>query len=273
MNKTIIITLLLIANTLVSYAQDTISVCTTKTVHLTFPTKVRYVDLGSSDLLASLVQGADNIIRIKASRPFSEVTNLSIVCEDGSFFSFIASYNETLSTFFYELKDPINYQNEILFTESGSESPSIITAILKNIADYNKNDIRTISFNKERIRATVTGIYVYSNMMYIRVSITNNSNLPYNIDFTNFIIKDRGRISKQTASQEKLIDPIRVSNNTKTIGSMSTQVYVYAFPITSLSRDKMLEIIYYEKTGGRNISLEILSQNIISAKKITNINL
>ena len=44
-----------------------------KTVHVIFPAEVRYVDLGSPDLIAGKADGAENIIRVKATvRNFPE---------------------------------------------------------------------------------------------------------------------------------------------------------------------------------------------------------
>ena len=37
-----------------------------KTVHIIFPSAIRYVDLGSSDLLAAKADGAENVLRVKA---------------------------------------------------------------------------------------------------------------------------------------------------------------------------------------------------------------
>ena len=38
-----------------------------KTVHVIFPAEVRYVDLGSPDLIAGKADGAENVIRVKAT--------------------------------------------------------------------------------------------------------------------------------------------------------------------------------------------------------------
>jgi hypothetical protein len=49
-----------------------------KTVHVIFPAEVRYVDLGSPDLIAGKADGAENVIRVKATvRNFPNETNMS----------------------------------------------------------------------------------------------------------------------------------------------------------------------------------------------------
>ena len=43
-----------------------------KTVHVIFPAPIRYVDLGSADLLAAKADGTENVLRVKAAlRDFS----------------------------------------------------------------------------------------------------------------------------------------------------------------------------------------------------------
>lgn len=62
-----------------------------KTVHLIFPSAIRYVDLGSNNLIAGKAEDAENVLRVKAAvRNFETETNLSVICEDGSFYSYSA---------------------------------------------------------------------------------------------------------------------------------------------------------------------------------------
>ena len=62
-----------------------------KTVHIIFPSAVRYVDLGSPNLIAGKADGAENVIRVKATvKDFHEETNMSVITEDGAFYTFSA---------------------------------------------------------------------------------------------------------------------------------------------------------------------------------------
>ena len=70
-----------------------------KTVHIIFPSPVRYVDLGSPNLIAGKADGAENVIRVKATRKhFRSETNMSVITEDGNFYTFNVKYaDEPLS--------------------------------------------------------------------------------------------------------------------------------------------------------------------------------
>ena len=62
-----------------------------KTVHVIFPSAIRYVDLGSADLLAAKADGTENVLRVKAAlRDFSRESNLSVITEDGAYYTFSA---------------------------------------------------------------------------------------------------------------------------------------------------------------------------------------
>lgn len=62
-----------------------------KTVHLLFPSEVRYVDLGSPNIIAGKAEDAGNVIRVKAAvRNYKGETNMSVITEDGAFYSFSA---------------------------------------------------------------------------------------------------------------------------------------------------------------------------------------
>lgn len=62
-----------------------------KTVHILFPAAVKYVDLGSTDLVAGKADGAENVLRVKSAvRGFPGETNFSVITSDGVFYAFSA---------------------------------------------------------------------------------------------------------------------------------------------------------------------------------------
>ena len=61
----------------------------TKTVHIIFPSGVTYIDIGSMDIIAGKADGAENVVRVKAAvKDFTTETNLTIITEDGGFYTF-----------------------------------------------------------------------------------------------------------------------------------------------------------------------------------------
>lgn len=66
-----------------------LEVCYEKTTHIIFPAEVVYVDLGNENLVAGLADGAKNVLRVKSAfKSFKQETNLSVITDDGSFYTF-----------------------------------------------------------------------------------------------------------------------------------------------------------------------------------------
>ena len=99
-----------------------------KTTHLIFPAPIRYVDLGSQTSLPAS-GGCGNVLRIKAAvQDFETETNLSVICEDGSFYAFNVKYAAEPEKLNIEMQDflaptagrlPSN-RSDIYFKELGS---------------------------------------------------------------------------------------------------------------------------------------------------------
>lgn len=81
----------------------------TKTVHILFPSPVTYIDIGSMDIIAGKADGAENVVRVKAAvRNFAAETNLTVITEDGGFFTFDVHYaeNPVVSTLNLTVQEP-----------------------------------------------------------------------------------------------------------------------------------------------------------------------
>ena len=58
-------------------------------MHLIFPSAIRYVDLGSQNIIAGKAEDAENVLRVKASvKDFETETNMSVICEGRLFLCF-----------------------------------------------------------------------------------------------------------------------------------------------------------------------------------------
>jgi len=152
-----------------------------KTVHIIFPAEVRYVDLGSPDLIAGKADGAENVIRVKATiRNFPNETNMSVITEDGSFYTFNVKYaaeplllNVEMCDFIHDgesVNRPNNAQ-EIYLKELGSESPMLVRLIMKSIHKQNKREVKHIGSKRFGIQYLLKGIYTHNGLLYFHTEI------------------------------------------------------------------------------------------------------
>ena len=110
-----------------------------KTVHILFPSEVRYVDLGSTDIIAGKADGVENVVRVKAAvRDFPGETNFSVITGDGSFYSFLVSYEEEPEALNINMDsrfpaEPSTEGSAVRVTELGEEDPSVIASLMYTV--------------------------------------------------------------------------------------------------------------------------------------------
>jgi conjugative transposon TraN protein len=252
-----------------------------KTVHLIFPTQIRYVDLGSSNIIAGKADDAENVLRVKAAvRDFETETNLSVICNDGSFFAFNVKYADEPERLNIEMKDflhsgrmnlPSNKQ-DIYFKELGNESPVLVQLIMKTIWQNNKREINHIGSKKFGVQLLLRGLYTHNGLLYFHTLTKNQNQMPYNVDFITFKVVDK-KVAKRTAIQEQALRPLRSFNEVTRIGGYQTQRSVFALEQFTLPDDKQLVVTLFEENGGRHQSFVLESEDLIRAKNIDNLKL
>lgn len=180
-----------------------------KTVHILFPASVKYVDLGSEDLIAGKADGAENVIRVKAAvKNFKKETNMSVITEDGSFYTFNVKYAKEPLMLNIEMADFIhdgeavnrpNNAQEIYLKELGKESPMLVHLIMKSIHKENKRKVKHIGSKRFGIQYLLKGIYVHSDLLYFHTEIKNQSNVPFDVDYITFKVVDK-KVAKKRHS-------------------------------------------------------------------------
>lgn len=249
-----------------------------KTLHILFPAEVKYVDLGSSDLIADKADGAGNVVRIKAANEFTGETNFSIITADGVFYTFDAVYSDNPRTLTIEIADwlhddPYSKAAERLMyvrpEEFGNrQTPLQVSRTMYSIYLNNKIHIRTIENRNGGIKFKLLGIYVGGDMLYLMTSIENDSSLDFEIDRIRFRICER-KVSKRTARQETVLNPIRIfDENTSLVKAGETLRNVYVFRRFTMPKTQALRIELFEAGGARHLSFEIRHFDVEKALKV-----
>lgn len=248
-----------------------------KTVHIIFPDAVRYVDLGSSDLIAGKVDGAENVLRVKAAaRDFSTETNMAVITDDGSYYTFNVKYSDEPQKLNIEMKDFIhdgevvnrpNNAQEIYLTELGKESPLLVKLIMNSIYKNDRREIKHIGSKRFGIQFILKGIYSHNGLFYFHTQIKNSSNVPFSVDFVTFKIVDK-KVAKRTAIQETVITPLRAHNFAMQIDGRRDQRTVFTLPKFTIPDDKQLIIELNEKEGGRHQSFVVENNDLVRARVI-----
>lgn len=248
-----------------------------KTVHIIFPSAVRYVDLGSNWIIAGKADGAENVIRVKATTEgFPGETNFSVICEDGSFYSFNARYAHEPEMLNIEMKDFLengdttdfsHTRMNIYFRELGNESPLLVKLIMQSIYKEDRREIRHLGCKRFGVQFLLKSVHSHNGLFYFHTETRNRSNVAFRTDFIRFKIVDK-KVPKRTAIQERVIDPVRSYNEVLVTEGKSDVRTVYAVPQLTIPDDKLLVIELFEKDGGRHQTIRVENADLVAAKQI-----
>lgn len=248
-----------------------------KTVHIIFPSPVVYVDLGTPNIAADVPADAQNILRVKAvTENFKDETNLSVVCEDGSFYNFNVRYNHQPTKLNIEMQSYANKdldlttpQNNIGIQTSDlyGESPREVDAAMKYIASRGRIYFRHIGVQKYGIQLQLKALYYHGGIYYFHLFIKNTSKVSYPVDYIGFKVVDK-KLAKRSAMQEQIITPVRCHNLVQRVDGAGSTNIIFAVPIFSMPDGKVLEISLFEKSGGRTLNMIVDGNDLLKAREL-----
>jgi len=233
-----------------------------KTTNIIFPYSIISVDIGSRDVLAQKAKGVENILQIKAAKESFPQTNISIITADGTLTSFILDYAEQPSVLSLSLIPEEKKNSSCILSETFNEAEVQKYA---KLASVSKEKISRIKDKRFGICMKLNGLFIHDNIMYLRMSIANKTNINYNIDQLRFYIRDQKK-TKRTATQEIEINPLYVKDDTAVIVGQTERVFVYAVPKFTIPDKKYLVIELIEKNGGRHLKIKVRNKTIVQAK-------
>lgn len=249
-----------------------------KTVHILFPAEVRYVDLGSPNLIAGKADGAENVIRVKSTvKGFQGETNMSVITEDGCFYTFNVRYADEPLLLNVEMTDIIhdgesanrpNNAQEVYLNELGSESPMLVRLIMKSIYRQDRRTVKHIGCKRFGVQYLLKGIYTHGGLIYFHTEIRNQSHIPFDVDYITWKIVDK-KVAKRTAVQEQVVLPLRAQNYVTCVPGGKSERTVFALSKFTIPDGKQLVVELCEKNGGRHQSFTIENEDLVRAREIS----
>lgn len=248
-----------------------------KTTHVIFPSEIVYVDLGDENLVAGLADGAKNVLRVKSAvKSFKSETNLTVITDDGCFFTFNVKFAKEPLLLIIEMTDFIhdgeavnrpNNAQEIFLERLGQESPMLVKLIMKSIYKQDKREIKHIGSKRFGVQFILKSIYTNNGLLYFHTELKNTSNIAFDIDYISFKIVDK-KVVKRTAMQEQVLEPLRAQNYVTVVSGKKSERTVFALEKFTIPDDKQLVIEVAEKEGGRNQSFVVENGDIVRANVI-----
>ena len=215
-----------------------------------------------------------------AVKDFETETNLSVICEDGSFYAFNVKYADEPEKLSVEMKDflspvdgrlPSN-RSDIYFKELGNESPVLVKLMMQTIYQNNRRTVKHIGAQQFGMKFLLRGLYAHNGLLYFHTRMENGTNMPYSVDFITFKVVDK-KMAKRTAIQEQVLQPLRAWHQVMQVKGKDSEHSVFVLEQFALSEDKQLEVTLYERNGGRTLTLYVGQEDLLLAKKIDNLKL
>ena len=251
-----------------------VSVAFFKTTHIVFDSPIKYFDAGSDRIICEKVEGVENVLKVKASQMGVFETNVTVITFNGSYYSFIVSYNEMPNKLNINmcagLNESFDYSNfkqpeKIIFSDTYYTESEMISFSKKiiELSKVKKKSIFHVSDKVGNVTFKLTNLGTKEGNIIFCISMKNTSPLDYTLDFMKFYLRDKSK-RKKIVSQEIEIKPNfayvernGISNETQLGVSGGEFNFVFMIPKFSIAEDKNLEIDIVEKDGSRNLNLKV----------------
>ncbi|WP_439185424.1 DUF4138 domain-containing protein [Carboxylicivirga taeanensis] len=249
------------------YAQNHIQVAEHSTVHIICPKAVSYVQVGShTKLLAEAIADYPHLVRIKALTAFSDTSSLTLMCGNQLYAFQVSHKRQCLMQL--KLDD---FKGDVIQEQVGTALPlHQVLGCMRQLqsSDSSQKSIRAIK--NERIELSLDEIRVRHELLFVKLTVTNHSNLVYKAKVPVFLMRDR-QPKKAANVQEYLLEPWRVSEPELMIAPQEAKTMVLVFKSFSIPKHKQVEVLLQEETAaytGRDLSLIFDNKAIVKAKAL-----
>jgi conjugative transposon TraN protein len=251
-----------------------VSVAFFKTTHIVFDSPIKYFDAGSDRIICDKVDGVENVLKVKASQMGVFETNVTVITHNGSYYSFLVSYNEMPNKLNINmcagLNESFDYSNfkqpeKIIFSDTYYTENEMISFSKKmiDLSKIKKKSIHHIADKVGNVTFKLSNIGVKEGNLIFCIRMKNASPLDFSLDYMKFYVRDKTK-RKKMVSQEIEVKPNfayvernGLSNETKLGVSGGEFDFVFMVPQFSIAEDKNLEIDIVEKDGSRNLNLKV----------------
>ena len=251
-------------------APDTLFISASQVVHLRFASELKYVNLGSRDIVAKIVDGSKDFVAVKAREPFQTVTTMSCLESSGAMHTFLVAYREHPSRLDVDTRIPVSGAAESPFFFSSLDHADGAPAASSPL-EFDK----LVSMNPELYHLATSAydidircenIFYKDDVLFLLISLKNGSAVSYELSSPRFSVESK-RLTKRGLQYEKAVFP-RQSYGLGVTAPSATGKMVFTFDKVSLTRNQVFRIYFYEKGGARNYEITLGPADVNRAKRL-----
>lgn len=249
-----------------------------KTVHIMFPSEIKEVDVGNRFVLVQVTEAFNNVLRVKANaREDFDETNVTVICRDGSLYSFIANYQDDPEVVNLAIGHNATADNAIAqalginfvrhkVTDDNNESATELTDLAEQALGM-KPFIHNVGVYTMKVSALLEGVYTAGDNLYYVVKINNRSDIDYTMAFTKAFVSDVSEMKRVAVQEEELPIKHRLPTDTVIPGG-TDKSFVFVVPVRAISAKKQVDLEIYEDKGARHLRFTIDRRLIQKARKL-----
>jgi|GEM_PF-185030 len=241
----------------------TLDVSDSKTTHIIFPANLKYVDYGDGTIEVEKANGVENIIKVRALKPFTQLTNLSAITEQGKFYTFNLCFNKEVEIISYLVDKNDTKRGQVAILDN-REMNVLQKDSLRRQIEHIPQRLNLESTNG-KVDFAIHNIMVKDGTLFFKMSLTNNSQINYTIDFIRFYIQDAKR-TKKTALQQLELTPLFYFNYQPEVRYHQSHVFTAALEKFTIPDKKICIIEIQEAGGGRHFFYKLHNKHLLDAQ-------
>ena len=235
-----------------------------KQLFLIFPAGITYVDYGSTNVEVDKAEGVDNILAVKAVQPYKEDTNISVVLEGGKFYTFDLRYVPAPERFSFVIDKEDTQRVAILDEKERSYGQK--ERIREAVAKRTPLDLGLRDKNSG-MEFEVGNIFIDGDVLLLRMTLTNRTQIGYTTDFMRFYIQD-AKIRKKTAVQQLEQNILFTFDYPEEIPAHESRTFTVAMNKFTIPDKKRLIIEIQERNGGRHFLYKLKNKSLLTAEEV-----
>ena len=243
-------------------APDTLFISTSQVVHLRFASELKYVNLGSRDIVAKIVDGSKDFVAVKAREAFGECTSMSCLEASGAMHTFIVAYREHPSRLEIDTRSAQSLPSFSPSNADGGPSASFNFEEISNM----KQELYHIGMRGYGIDILCENIFVKDDVLFLLISLKNGSAVSYELSAPRFAVESKRR-TKRGLQYEKAVFP-KQSYGLGVVQPEGVGKLVFTFDKIALTRGQVFRVYFYEKGGARNFVLTLSAGDVNGARRL-----
>ena len=242
---------------------DTLFISCSQVVHIRFSSELKYVNLGSRDIVAKIVDGSKDFVAVKAREAFSTVTSMSCLESTGQMHTFLVAYREHPARLEWDTRFPVT-PGPTGGLSPAPDSLSFSSSSLADVAAMGK-ELYHIGTHGYGIDIQCENLFYRDDVLYLVVSVRNSSAVSYEISAPRFAVESSRR-TKRGLQYEKAVFP-RASYGLGVVAPGTEGRLVFTFDKIALVKGQVFRVYFYEKGGARNLVMTLHMRDVNEAER------